>query len=315
MGRVRFEKNGAGEVLAEAGCPCDELGEARGLARLEVDLPEIVLRALAGGEAEALAVRRPRVGVAVAEDVVGVELGDVLDFAAAGRDQADVALVEVVHRTALRMERDALAVGRIAGFSVAAGLGDKRGFGAGREVDFEEVDVEDVFGLGRLLDSDGGALAVGGEGVGEDVAFGPGDALGSGAGEGLEPEAGVAVGFAVDFGIRGGRVIGGEVGEGGAVGGPGVGVDGVAEGLLAEDDFAVGEIGEQLAIGGPAGPAGFGDQDGFAAWEIGAMDFAVEDVGVGLAVGAELGIAEGGEGHQGFDGPDRRGDEAKQGCP
>jgi len=74
-----------------------------------VELPEIVLGALAGGEAEALAVGRPGVSVAVAEEVERQEAGKILDFPAAGGDEADLALVEVVERAALGVEDDVLA--------------------------------------------------------------------------------------------------------------------------------------------------------------------------------------------------------------
>jgi len=131
----------------------------------------------------------------------------------------------------------------------------------------------------------------------------------------LEKESGIAAGVAVDDGVDRGRVIGGEIGEGLAVGGPGVGVDGGAVGVFAEADFAVGEVGEEFAVGGPAGATARGDGDRWAGGEGGAVDLAIEDVGVGGAVGADLRVAEGGQGQKGFDGPDRGGEGAKQGSP
>jgi hypothetical protein len=127
--------------------------------------------------------------------------------------------------------------------------------------------VEDVFRFGGALDGDGGALAVGREGVGEDVAGRAWRRRRGGAPERSEKEPGIAAGFAVDDGIGRGRVVGGEIGEGLAVGGPGVGVDGGAVGFFAEEDFAVGEVGEEFAVGGPAGAAARGDGDGLAGGE------------------------------------------------
>jgi hypothetical protein len=94
--------------LAGAG---DLFGEAGGLAWGGGSPRDRPGDTLAGGEVEALAVGRPGISVAVAEEVEGQEAVRYRHRPAAGGDGADLALVEVVERAALEWKTMCLPSG------------------------------------------------------------------------------------------------------------------------------------------------------------------------------------------------------------